>query len=175
MSEISEDQLSALQPASKLASWEYRELFAEGVRYVFDGNRVTARFRVALNGVGRWHLWTADPGLSLLVTPDLRVRKYERIGTTCVVHLVREFDSAFDAGLKLLHDAIPDCAKHGHAWSPKEWAGYGCCWKWCLVCGEETISVGDDEWWSPAANVKETIEGAGAFPRLHGRVVGGPS
>src|SRR5262245_58042554 len=69
---------------------EYENLFVEGGHYVFDGNRVIARFRLGRNGVGRWRLETIDPSLSLVVTPDLRVRKYRR---TKPVRIIRAFDA----------------------------------------------------------------------------------
>src|SRR5262245_392647 len=91
---------------------DYQHLFQEGAAYVFDGNRVIARFRVGSSGVGWWRLQTMDPNVSLSVGRDLRLRVYARIGQTTNVKLVRLFETVFDA-LKPLDEALQDCGKHG--------------------------------------------------------------
>jgi hypothetical protein len=124
----------------------YQDLFQDGAAYVFDGNRVVARFRVGSNGVGWWRLQTIDPDVSLSVGRDLRLRVYARIGQTTNVRLVRLFETVFDA-LKPLDEAIRDCEKHGHVWStgPMSTADEEGGFVWCVLCGDErTQSCGQN-------------------------------
>jgi len=157
------DRVSGDQPAPSSC----RNLFSHEGHYVFDGNRVTARYRVGRNGVGRWRLWTVDSNLSLVVAADHRVRVYRRTGTTTDVSLVDEFGSVFDA-LRPLDDAVRNCTKFGHVWSPVQNSGEVICrWKWCLSCGEEELSSGR----SLSEVVGMTpVAGSGTFPRLHGPI-----
>jgi len=162
-------------PPRNLAGSGYRNLFAENGRYVFDGNRVVARFRVGRNGVGRWRLETLDPGLSFVITPDLRIRKYRRTERTCVVRIVRQFETVLDT-LKPLDTAIALCGEHGHRWSLAH--SESACgempyrWEWCLTCGAEQVWVAETgEWlqWPDDAD-EIAVRTAGALPRLHGPV-----
>src|SRR5262249_1464975 len=114
MPQIIMDEVATPKQYSSDFNNDYENLFVEGGNYVFDGNRVIARFRIGRNGVGRWRLETIDPSLSLVVTPDLRVRKYRR---TKPVRIIRAFDAVFDA-LKPLDEALCICAQRVHAWSP---------------------------------------------------------
>jgi hypothetical protein len=144
----------------------YQDLFQDGAAYVFDGNRVVARFRVGSNGVGWWRLQTIDPNVSLSVGRDLRLRVYARIGQTTNVRLVRLFETVFDA-LKPLDEAIRDCEKHGHGWSPDQASTVEghvrFVWRWCVLCGEESIvSLNDPDITSPTAATGGTV------PKLHG-------
>src|SRR6266567_1810557 len=108
MPQIIKNAIATLTAAPNVVGNSYENLFVEGGRYVFDGNRVTAHFRVARNGVGRWRLHTIEPNLSLVVTPDLRIRKYRRTERTCVVRIIRVFEKVFDT-LQPLDDAIRNC------------------------------------------------------------------
>jgi hypothetical protein len=118
----------------------YEHLFIEGAQYVFDGNRVTAHFRIARNGIGRWRLHTIDPNLSLVVTPDLRIRKYRRTDRTCVVKMVRVFESVLDT-VKPLDDALGICNRQAHRWIPTQvrLCKFPYIWSGCLVCGAEQV------------------------------------
>src|SRR5262245_50385103 len=144
----------------------YQHLFQDGGGYVFDGNRVVARFRVGSNGVGWWRLQTIDPNVSLAVGRDLRLRVYARTGQTTNVKLVRLFETVFDA-LKPLDEAIRDCEKHGHVWSPDQGSTVEghvwFVWRWCVMCGEESIvSLNDPDITSGTAATY------GRVPKLHG-------
>jgi len=156
----------------------YENLFVEGGEYVFDGNRVTARWRVAKNGVGRWRLYTINPDLSLVITPDLRIRKYRRNDLTCVVRIIRSFETVFDA-LKPLDETVCCCAEHGHLWSLFQ--STGTCakgqyvWTWCLTCGAEQISFRESGECLQWPEDMDAITAAGALPTLHGPIVGGTS
>src|SRR5262245_58924503 len=92
MPQIIMDVIATPKQSRTAVSTSYENLFVEGGHYVFDGNRVIARFRIGRNGVGWWRLETIDPSLSLRVTPDLRVRKYPR---TKPVRIIRAFDAVF--------------------------------------------------------------------------------
>ena len=167
----------ATRQSPSAASNSYQNLFVEGGYYVFDGNRVIARFRIGRNGVGRWRLETIDPGFSLVITPDLRSRKYQGIGSSCLVQIIRKFESVFDA-LKPLDEAVCNCAQHGHAWSPTQsrlsYADAPYSWQWCLVCGAEQLWFPENAecliWPEDAAEI--AVRTAGFLPRLHGPVVG---
>ena len=149
---------------------EYRNLLHEDGEYVFDANRVIARWIGGDGGAG-WRLHTVDPDLSLVVTPDLRVSICYRVGTTCQVRPLRAFDSVFDT-LKPLDDAIQSCVDYRHVWSATQSHALGempFSWQWCHRCGAERVMfVGCElETW-----VKDTAEinmkAAGALPTLHG-------
>ena len=178
MSKIIKDVVANGAPPRNLADSGYRNLFAENGSYVFDGNRVTAHFRVARNGVGRWRLHTIDANLSLVVTPDLRIRKYRRTERTCVVRIIRLVEKVFDA-LKPLDEAMRDCAKYGHAWSPIEHDSNGVgtpyTWQWCVLCGAKQVWFPETcEWLEcPEGAVATAEQTSGALPTLHGPVVGG--
>src|SRR5439155_22413137 len=107
-----------------VVSTSRENLFIRGVRYVFDGNRVTARLEVGNEGRRKWRLDTIDPNLSVAVGRDLRVGIYRRTNVKYAVRLIGEFESVFDA-LKPLDEAICDCARHGHAWSPTQTGSAG--------------------------------------------------
>jgi hypothetical protein len=151
----------------------YQNLFVEGGKYVFDGNRVVAHWRVGSNGVGRWLLYTINTDLSLVITPNLRIRKYRRN----VVPIIRSFETVLDA-LKPLDEAKSYCAQHCHRWSPAQGdssdpAPY--IWRWCLTCGVEQVWFYETgellQWPDDAATI--TTQTAGALPTLHGSIVGG--
>jgi hypothetical protein len=152
----------------------YQDLFVEGRKYVFDGNRVVAHWRVGSNGIGRWRLYTINSDLSLVITPDLRIRKYRRSG----VHIIRSFKTVFDA-LKPLDQAISDCAINGHAWSPVQDCS-DCpiaprTWHWCLCCGaEQVLFLQTGEWleW-PDDDEEIGMSTDWLLPTLHGPIVGG--
>jgi hypothetical protein len=144
----------------------YPDLLQHGAAYVFDGNRVFARYRVGTNGVGWWRLHTVDLNVSLSIGRDLRVRMYTRTEKSTKVKLIRLFETVFDA-LKPLDEAVRDCEKHGHVWSPDQastveghvWF----VWRWCVLCGEESIvSLNDPDITSPTAATGGTV------PKLHG-------
>ncbi len=172
MPQITMDAITTPKKSSSEFNNDYENLFVEGGNYVFDGNRVIARFRIGGNGVGRWRLETIDPSLSLVVTPDLRVRKYPR---TKRVRIVRAFDAVFDA-LKPLDEALCICAQHGHAWSPLQFgAGQNVAyvWRWCVLCGMEEAQLADSRGWLtwPDDDAEIAIRTAGALPTLHGPVL----
>jgi hypothetical protein len=158
---------------NSLGARRYQNLFVEGREYVFDGNRVTAHWRVGRNDVGRWRLETIKPDLSFVITADLRIRKYPK-----KVRLIRPFETVFDA-LKPLDQAICHCAEHGHLWSLVQTtatcANGQYVWTWCLSCGAEQSSFPESgeslQWPEDAAKIAERT--AGALPTLHGPVVGG--
>src|SRR5262249_8802667 len=151
--------------------------FVEGGEYVFDGNRVTAHWRIAGNGVGRWRLYTMDPDLSFVITPDLRIRRYRRNDRTCRVRIVRSLESAFDV-LRPLDEAALICAQNGHAWGPIQdpsWAIGPYTWQWCLICGSELVSFCEDGsvlTFPEDANELAARTG-GALPTLHGPILRG--
>jgi len=172
MPQIIMDAITTPKKSSSEFNNEYENLFVVGGHYVFDGNRVIARFRIGRNGVGRWRLETIDPTLSLVVTPDLRVRKYRR---TKPVRIIRAFDAVFDA-LKPLDEALCICAQHGHAWSPLQFdAGQNVpyVWRWCVLCGVEEVQHPDSRGWLtwPDDDAEIAIRTAGALPTLHGPVL----
>ena len=160
----------------------YENLLVEGRGYVFDGNSVVAHWRVGRNGVGRWRLETITPNLSLVITPDLRVREYRRTGRTCRVRMVRSFETVFDAiRQKPLQEAVSNCAQHGHLWSldlkTSGKANDPYVWTWCLTCGAEQVwflETGQSLEW-PADADEIALRTAGALPTLHGPIVGGSS
>jgi hypothetical protein len=161
------------RPQSAIAvSNSYENLFVERGRYVFDGNRVIAHFRVGRNGVGWWRLETIDPGFSLVIARDLRVRKYPRLKR---VRIIKAFDVVFDA-LKPLDEAVCICAQYGHAWSPLQFgAGQNVAyvWRWCVLCGKEEVQLPHSRGWLtwPDEAAEIAIRTAGALPTLHGPVL----
>ena len=112
-------------------------MFIEGAQYVFDGNRVTAQGR---NGIGRWRLNTVNHDPSLMITPDLRIRKYRRNKRTCLVRVIRSFETVVDA-LKPLEEALRICSQHGHVWVADIVTGKLRDERneWCLICGAEQL------------------------------------
>jgi hypothetical protein len=96
MSQIITDEIATSTGHAALVRKTYENLLVEGGYYVFDGNRVTAHFKVARNGVGHWRLETVDLSLSLLITRDLRIREYRRNPRTCDVSIIRAFKNVFD-------------------------------------------------------------------------------
>jgi len=165
------DVIATPKQSTTRASTSYQNLLVEGGHYVFDGNRVIARFRIGRNGVGWWTLETIDASLWLRVTPDLRVRKYPR---TKHVRLIRAFDTVFDT-LKPLGEAVSICTQHGHAWSPLQFAAgedVAYVWRWCVLCGVEEVQLPDTRGWLtwPDDAAEIAIRTAGALPTLHGPV-----
>ena len=172
MPQIITDVIATPTQSSIAVSTSYQNLFVEGGHYVFDGNRVIARFRIGRNGVGRWRLETIDPSLSLVITADLRVRKYSRPKP---VRIIRAFDAVFDA-LKPLDEVVCICVQHGHAWSPLQFeAGQNVAyvWRWCVLCGMEEVQFPDSRGWLtwPDDAAEIAIRTAGALPTLHGPVL----
>jgi hypothetical protein len=163
---------------SSHANVRYEDLLVDGAQYVFDGNRVIAHWRVAKNGVGRWRLYTINRDVSLVVTPDLRVRKYRWNGRTCRVGIIRSLGTVFNA-LRPLVEAVSLCAQSGHAWGPNQdrsscvVAPYT--WQWCLICGAELVSFGENGnvlTFPDDANEIAARTG-GALPTLHAPVLRG--
>src|SRR4030095_9223004 len=109
---------------------------------------------------------TIDPNSSLMVTEDLRVRKYP---TSNPVRLIRKFQTVLDA-LTPLDAAMFYCEEHGHEWLNLACVHTNYGWNCCLTCGAEQVWFPDTGecliWPNDAKTITERT--AGALPTLHG-------
>jgi hypothetical protein len=139
--------------------------------FVLDANRVTVS-----HDAGTCWLKTVDPNTRLRVTPDDRVWVYREIGNGRFARM-HEIEDAWEM-MTPLANAVADCDRNGHAWSPDQIFGpegqLSFEFAWCLICGIERVVSPDHSReliWPADASLIQLATG-GRLPRLHGPLFG---
>jgi hypothetical protein len=142
-----------------------------GRDFVLDGNRLRVSRETAT-----WWLKTVDPNTRLRVMADDSVWVYRHIGNGRFARM-HEIEDAWEM-MTPLADAVADCDRHGHAWSPDQISSaagrVSFVWAWCLVCGVERVVSRDHSReliWPADASLIQIATGR-RLPTLHGPLFG---